>query len=282
MEMGRSSILKKLEKYLMSNEKRGGKQSGKSSKMLVKSGSWPKKTKMTPNGCFSVYVGPTRQRFVIKTESANHPLFRMLLEDAELEYGFKNEGPLLLPCDCFGRDGRWRSSGLLWAHLCMRQPLLDQMEAEKAHDKRKNPVLKKLGRLLTRKNQYVFSKSRSWHVENKRHKKTKNNTPRGCFTVYVGPDKQRFVVRTESASHPLFKMLLEDAELEYGFESGGPLLIPCEVDLFCRILAEMDGGDGPGEYECGLGLGCGSPFSPARRLGKSEMGRVIFFSNIEI
>ncbi|CAA0816486.1 SAUR-like auxin-responsive protein family [Striga hermonthica] len=151
------------------------------------------------------------------------------------------------------------------------------MEVENPHDKRKNPVLKKLGRLLTRKNQDVFSKSRSWHsrtpVENKRHKKMKNNTPRGCFSVYVGPDKQRFVVRAESASHPLFRMLLEDAELEYGFESGGPLLIPCEVDLFWRILAEMDGGDGPGEYECSLGHGCGSPFSPARRLGKSEMGR---------
>ncbi|CAA0816484.1 SAUR-like auxin-responsive protein family [Striga hermonthica] len=96
--MGRSSILKKLERYLMMSN---GK-SGNSSKMLVKSRSWPnKKTKImtTPNGCFSVYVGPTRQRFVIKTESANHPLFRTLLQDAELEYGFKNEGPLLLPCD---------------------------------------------------------------------------------------------------------------------------------------------------------------------------------------
>ncbi|KAJ8752606.1 hypothetical protein K2173_005495 [Erythroxylum novogranatense] len=78
--------------------------------------------------------------------------------------------------------------------------------------------------------------------------------PEGCFSVYVGPQKQRFVVKTKFASHPLFKMLLEDAELEYGFNSEGPLLLPCDVDLFYKILAEMDNSD----EEVSSPIGCSS------------------------
>ncbi|KAL0369154.1 UNVERIFIED_CONTAM: Auxin-responsive protein SAUR32 [Sesamum calycinum] len=40
-----------------------------------------------------------KQRFVIKTEYVNHPLFRDLLEEAESEYGYSSEGPLQLPCE---------------------------------------------------------------------------------------------------------------------------------------------------------------------------------------
>ncbi|KAF8037001.1 hypothetical protein BT93_B0043 [Corymbia citriodora subsp. variegata] len=53
-----------------------------------------------PAGCFPVYVGEEEQkeRFVVKTEYLNHPLFKSLLEDAESEYGFCCQGPLSLPC----------------------------------------------------------------------------------------------------------------------------------------------------------------------------------------
>ncbi|KAG6387197.1 hypothetical protein SASPL_152383 [Salvia splendens] len=57
-------------------------------------------------------------------------------------------------------------------------------------------------------------------------------------------------------------MLLDDAELEYGYHSEGPLLLPCDVDLFCGIIAEI-GGD---EHVSGFVNG---PFNPARRLGKA-------------
>ena len=36
----------------------------------------------------------------------------------------------------------------------------------------------------------------------------------GCFPVYVGPERVRFQVRAEDASHPLFRRLLDDAERE--------------------------------------------------------------------
>lgn len=68
-------------------------------------------------------------------------------------------------------------------------------------------------------------------------------TPDGCFTVYVGPERRRFVVRTEFANHPLFRMLLEDAESEYGYNTQGPISLPCEVDLFYKVLAEMESCD---------------------------------------
>ncbi|KAJ7945587.1 Auxin-responsive protein [Quillaja saponaria] len=77
------------------------------------------------------------------------------------------------------------------------------------------------------------------HQEEKLGKKGRV-APEGCFSVYVGPEKQRFVIKTEYANHPLFKMLLEEAESEYGYNSQGPLALPCNVDMFYKVLMEMD------------------------------------------
>jgi len=62
----------------------------------------------------------------------------------------------------------------------------------------------------------------------------------GCFSVYVGPEKQRFVIKTKYVNHPLFRILLEEAESEYGFISDGPLVLPCKADLFCEVLLAME------------------------------------------
>ncbi|XP_030527394.1 auxin-responsive protein SAUR72-like [Rhodamnia argentea] len=96
--------------------------------------------------------------------------------------------------------------------------------------------------------------------------------PGGCFSVYVGPEKQRFAVRTECANHPLFQMLLEEAESEFGYNSGGPIELPCNVDLFYRVLTEMDcEGDGDGDgggrrLGCGYGVAAYHLLSPARMI----------------
>lgn len=68
-------------------------------------------------------------------------------------------------------------------------------------------------------------------------------SPKGCLSVYVGPDKQRFVLKIGCTSHPLFRMLLDEAELEYGYHSDGPLMLPCEVELFIKVLYEMEAND---------------------------------------
>ncbi|PWA51161.1 small auxin-up RNA [Artemisia annua] len=91
-------------------------------------------------------------------------------------------------------------------------------------------------------------------------------TPEGCFPVYVGLEKQRFNIKTKYANHPLFTMLLEDAENEYGYNSNGPICLPCDVDLFYKVLAEMEANEVQ-PLECGFAYGSCSPFNPSRRLG---------------
>ncbi|KAE8663928.1 putative Atrazine chlorohydrolase [Hibiscus syriacus] len=110
---------------------------------------------------------------------------------------------------------------------------------------------KSIGRSRNNGGVPALYKSKSWPTidvslgadQEKRRTRRSRVTPEGCFTVYVGPQKQRFVIKTEYANHPLFKILLEEAESEYGFHSEGPLVLPCDVDLFCRVLLAMDDGD---------------------------------------
>lgn len=65
--------------------------------------------------------------------------------------------------------------------------------------------------------------------------------PAGCFSVYVGPERERFVVRADRASHPRFRRLLDDAESEYGYSAHGPLALPsCAVEDFLDVLWHMD------------------------------------------
>ncbi|KAI3759515.1 hypothetical protein L6452_07398 [Arctium lappa] len=117
-----------------------------------------------------------------------------------------------------------------------------------------------------------LSKSKSWHGKEMMSKK-KKMAPEGFFPVYVGPEKQRFAIKTKLASHPLFSKLLEDAEIEYGYNCDGPIWLPCDVDLFYEVLAEMENKDhvhAPIEWRS-----C-SPFNPSRRLvinGADQIGK---------
>lgn len=73
-----------------------------------------------------------------------------------------------------------------------------------------------------------------------KEKRSHKVAPDGCFSIYVGSEKQKFVIRTEYVNHPRFRTLLEEAESEYGFSSEGPLVLPCEVEHFIQVLVEMD------------------------------------------
>ncbi|KAF8041884.1 hypothetical protein BT93_A0474 [Corymbia citriodora subsp. variegata] len=61
-------------------------------------------------------------------------------------------------------------------------------------------------------------------------------TPTGFFPVYVGEERQRFLVPMGFLSHPLFKMLLEKARNEFGFEHRNGLTVPCSVPAFREVL----------------------------------------------
>jgi SAUR family protein len=105
-------------------------------------------------------------------------------------------------------------------------------------------------RVLTMKSKSWPSIEPSLEAEEKRARK-RRVVPEGCFSVYVGPQKQKFVIKTEYANHPLFQMLLEEAESEYGYNNQGPLVLPCNVDIFYKVLLEMEDGH---EIHPGCGL----------------------------
>ncbi|KAJ4748490.1 SAUR-like auxin-responsive protein family [Rhynchospora pubera] len=64
--------------------------------------------------------------------------------------------------------------------------------------------------------------------------------PLGCFSVYVGPEKERFIISTAHINHPLFRTLLDEAESAYGYAAKGPLVLPCDVESFLDTLWEME------------------------------------------
>jgi len=91
--------------------------------------------------------------------------------------------------------------------------------------------------------------------------------PEGYLSVYVGGERERerFVVRTEQVNHPLFKVLLDEAEMVYGYKSNVALELPCDVELFHRVLWEMEDQEVP----------AASPmcyFAPSRAVGYHLLG----------
>ncbi|KAJ9549171.1 hypothetical protein OSB04_021714 [Centaurea solstitialis] len=59
-------------------------------------------------------------------------------------------------------------------------------------------------------------------------------TPIGYFALYVGEERQRFVVPTRYLSHPLFKMLLEKAHNDGNQKNR--LVVPCSVAAFQEVV----------------------------------------------
>lgn len=66
------------------------------------------------------------------------------------------------------------------------------------------------------------------------------DVPRGYLAVYVVPELRRFIIPTSYLSDPLFKVLLEKAEEEFGFDHSGGLTIPCEIETFKYLLQCME------------------------------------------
>ncbi|KAK2395985.1 protein SMALL AUXIN UP-REGULATED RNA [Trifolium repens] len=63
-----------------------------------------------------------------------------------------------------------------------------------------------------------------------------HDVPKGYLAVYVGPELRRFIIPTSYLSHSLFKMLLEKAAEEFGFDQSGGLTIPCEIETFKYLI----------------------------------------------
>ncbi|CAD5179942.1 auxin-responsive protein SAUR36-like [Musa acuminata AAA Group] len=66
------------------------------------------------------------------------------------------------------------------------------------------------------------------------------DVPKGYCPVYVGPEQRRFVIPTTYLGLPVFRLLLQKAEEEFGFDHKGALTIPCEIETFKYILQCME------------------------------------------
>ncbi|CAL9162400.1 unnamed protein product [Musa hybrid cultivar] len=60
--------------------------------------------------------------------------------------------------------------------------------------------------------------------------------PKGCMAVYVGAEMRRFVIPTSYLRLPLFRVLMESAADEFGFDQVGGLRIPCDEEDFTELL----------------------------------------------
>lgn len=71
------------------------------------------------------------------------------------------------------------------------------------------------------------------------------DVPKGYLAVYVGTDEdhqhhRRFIIPTCYLTSPLFKVLLEKVEEEFGYDLTGGLTIPCEIETFKYLLQCID------------------------------------------
>nr|XP_043637632.1 auxin-induced protein 15A-like [Erigeron canadensis] len=66
------------------------------------------------------------------------------------------------------------------------------------------------------------------------------STPTGFLALYIGEERRRFVVPTGYLSHPLFKMLLDKASDEFGFEQKNGLVVPCSVAAFQEVVSAVE------------------------------------------
>lgn len=83
-----------------------------------------------------------------------------------------------------------------------------------------------------------------------------HDVPKGYLAVYVGSELRRFIIPTSYLSDPLFKVLLEKVEEEFGFDHSGGLTIPCEIETFKYLLKCMENHqkDHADENEAGTSL----------------------------
>ncbi|KAM0017724.1 putative small auxin-up RNA [Helianthus debilis subsp. tardiflorus] len=62
----------------------------------------------------------------------------------------------------------------------------------------------------------------------------------GSLAVYVGAERHRFVIPTRFLKLHVFVSLLNKAEEEFGFQTTGGLVLPCDVVTFNKLLKGLD------------------------------------------
>jgi hypothetical protein len=91
-----------------------------------------------------------------------------------------------------------------------------------------------------------------------------SDVPEGFLAVYVGQERQRFVINADYLKHQMFKVLLEKSAEEYGFGHQGGLPIACEVTYFEHLLWSLQTKDPSLRRTDVNACSCFSPYSYPR------------------
>ncbi|AED98192.1 unnamed protein product [Arabidopsis thaliana] len=67
-----------------------------------------------------------------------------------------------------------------------------------------------------------------------------NGVPKGHFVVYVGHSRSRHVIPISFLTHPIFQMLLQQSEEEFGFFQDNGLTIPCDEHFFRALISSIN------------------------------------------
>ncbi|XP_010553383.1 PREDICTED: auxin-induced protein 15A [Tarenaya hassleriana] len=68
-----------------------------------------------------------------------------------------------------------------------------------------------------------------------------SKSPTGTFAVYVGEERERFVVPTSYLTHPLFKILLDKSHDELCcFDQKVRLVVPCNASIFQEVVNAVE------------------------------------------
>ncbi|CAK9181318.1 unnamed protein product [Ilex paraguariensis] len=119
----------------------------------------------------------------------------------------------------------------------------------------KNMLSKKMGSMkkLVEKVKVIGSDNREPShsqclLSDKEDQGSSSSTPTGFFALYVGEERERFVIQTGYLSHPLFKMLLEKAYNEFGFKQRNRLVVPCSVTVFQEVVSAVESCNGKFDF----------------------------------
>ncbi|KFK28299.1 hypothetical protein AALP_AA8G498200 [Arabis alpina] len=67
-----------------------------------------------------------------------------------------------------------------------------------------------------------------------------NGVPKGHFVVYVGHSRSRHVIPISFLTHPIFQILLQQSEEEFGFCQDSGLVIPCDEHFFQSLISSIN------------------------------------------
>ncbi|KAJ9704639.1 hypothetical protein PVL29_002948 [Vitis rotundifolia] len=207
-------------------------------------------TSVADKGHFVVYTTDKR-RFMIPLVYLSNNIFRELFKMSEEEFGLQSDGPITLPCDSVFMQyilpviqrgvAKDMEKALIFSLATSRcsqssfhQEHISQHLLKLIRMARKWQKVAALGRkriLLQRINREVDADSCS----------TSTVADKGHFVVYTS-DRKRFVIPLAYLDSEVFRDLFQMSEDEFGMQSAGPIILPCDSVFMDYVISFIQQG----------------------------------------